>query len=496
MIQTLLLLVVLSSSTWSYTTRDKARMLEESGSAGSASELYLRLAMYGDYIRLKALSGNDPSQDIVRYRKHLAGDVNFYMGLYYFSTGKWKEAVDSFDKVKGQELEQAKFYTFQSFVMIAQLNNAEAVLKKLSEQIPSSLLTQAKMKSLLLYATNEQFKAMDGFKQILDKEPRDRFSRRYLGQIYYRTGWFDKAEDIYKELIDSEWRDTELFYLLSERCEMRVRYNELVLAKKDADRLIDEYKDRQDFIVHFISWLLEYGHDKVASKYLKYINDATSYNKSLRYFSEYLMAKSRGNDELAYSLISSAEKTYHSEQYSSIIDIMDRTRVQASKSYKYKGQVCKDRRFEVVPNSKVPSIKVKVLFTANGGLNFEPFKKMWLKEGNKKWSSNEINVEFVGVDITGPRVSEIRVSPWPSLYYSRRQSSHDVSILSPANIVAHEFGHLLGLVDEYYEPDPTLSKLNRGRYIGVPNSIMRNMELGVPQKMHIQFILSSLECRD
>jgi tetratricopeptide (TPR) repeat protein len=177
-------------------------------------------------------------------------------------------------------------------------------------------LEYKRLEALILYAENRQFEAMDILKDILKYMPQDFLSKRYAAHIYYRTGWFDKAENIYSDLIKKEWRDTELYYLLSERCEMRIRNLKFDLAKKDAEKVIREYPQRKDFIAELVSLFITYGDIDDAKYFAARLSDTGDpYEQGLRSFSEGLILEFKQDPSGALSMFKKAMNVFPSPEY-------------------------------------------------------------------------------------------------------------------------------------------------------------------------------------
>lgn len=482
----------------------KARAMEHEGNSGSAMELYLRSGMKSDYTRLKALSGQD-----------IEGDVKdpYYVALSAIAKGDWKMAASYLSKKEMLGHKDARFNLFYAFLMSGAHKEAKELAgRKTRSKELADILEQKKMEALLLYADNEQYKALKLFKEILKYDPSDYTCLRYIAQIYYRTGWYDVAEKIYDELISAEWRDTELYSLLTERCEMRVRYLKLDLATKDAEKIIKEFPDRSDFLVHWISWLLEYGYSDKAEKYISRVNIKKGpYNNSLALYAEGLLMENRSDYENALSLFKKADQIFPANEYRTRALIIEEAQALRSKNTKAPSINCKDYKVQKTEGDwffvesglvkyyikKEPSksyVVLKVRFIHDDLLDLSDRGTLWTKYISSFWSSSDANVNVVETNKASKDVATIDVVPWPSSLYLKRISSHEWSVLTPYRVIAHESGHLFGMPDEYYESDERIKSRNLKRYIGEPNSIMRNMLSGMPQKRHIQFLLSSLQC--
>jgi len=489
----------------------KARVFENEGNAGAAMELYLRSGRTRDYVRLKALSGQDVNSDLnsAYFSKE---DRAYYSGLYYLSKGDWSQAISYLSS-------KPSFNLFYSYLMLGELGKARSLLESYSEARDlNSVVDKMKMKAVMLYAENEQYKAEDILKELLKYFPKDPICLRYLAHIYYRTGWFDLAEDIYEGLISEEWRDTELYYLLYERTEMRVRYLMPEKSLKDVDRIIKEYPGRPDFIVQFISWLLEYGYVDMAEKYLDRITlGQNSYTDSLRYFAEGLIKEygSRYPEALvsyskAYELHSAPEYKDRAEAIKEAEKLSERNSKAPSLdcdnySVKNRGagwylvqikgtkQQWPVKYYARLEGGKL-SVLLKLRFIYDNKMNFGDRGMLWSKSISSLWSYDKMDLKSVEVKGNDEDAISVNVVPWPSSFYLKRASSHEWSVLTPLRVIDHEAGHLLGLFDEYYETDARIRSRNVKRHVGEPGSIMRNMLSGTPQKRHIQFILSSLKC--
>ena len=488
-------------------TTFKARVMEDDGNAGSAMDLYLRSGRSIDYARLKIMSGEVvPVAEIPSIQK------DYYFGLLAFVKGDWEKAIGFFSKKNLQNNRDAQFKLFYSFLVLGKYDSARAVFEtaSFSEDI-YSYVDSKKMEAFLLYAENRQYEALDILKELLKFDPTDKISMRYIAHIYYRTGWYSIAEKIYQELISSEWRDTELYYLLSERCEMRVRYLKINLASKDADRIIKEYNNRPDFVVQWASWLLEYGYLEKASSYIDRLqNTDDNYSKALKFFALGLLEENSFKEDKALDLYKKAYELFPVNEYKQKI-----INIQGAQSIKGRNPepVINCKEYNVNPASNgwffVESGVLKYYLKKKGD-KFEALLKMnfkysdkisfgnrasrWSNEISSTWSSQNVTLSVLVTDKISRDSITVDVVPWPSSFYLKRASSHEWSVLTPYNVISHEAGHLFGLVDEYYELDPRIQSRNLKRYIGEPGSIMRNMLYGVPQKRHIQFMLSSLQC--
>ncbi|MFH1223149.1 MAG: hypothetical protein V1647_02250, partial [Pseudomonadota bacterium] len=135
-----------------------------------------------------------------------------------------------------------------------------------------------------------------------------------------------------------------------------------------------------------------------------------------------------------------------------------------------------------------------VRFIYPAGINIKSRQPLWVLFAQKMWSSGAMEF-LINDDKSGIKdVNKINVEPWPSSFYIKRVSSHEWNVLTSPRTAAHEIGHLLGLADEYYETDKRVASKNYNRYIGSKSSIMRNVQSGYPQKIHIQFILIPIKC--
>ncbi|MFH1223740.1 MAG: tetratricopeptide repeat protein, partial [Pseudomonadota bacterium] len=294
----------------------KARVMESEGNSGSAMELYLDSGYYLDYIRLKTYYGDDISELLKKYNIDEKNSA-YYLGLSEFVKGKWKNAIKYFSKDILSDHAPAGFYLGYSYLMLGDIDEAKSALD--SKNDPES----EKLRALILYAENKQLEAKRIFLNILKAAPDDLISLKYLAHIYYRTGWFEKAETIYSRLLNKEWRDTELYYLLSERCEMRIRYLKFDDAKKDADRIIKEYPKRKDFIAELVQWLLEYGNSSLAERYVAGFKPSGEYEESLRFFTQGLLQEFKINYKAALELFKKADAVYPSEEYGSKISFTE-----------------------------------------------------------------------------------------------------------------------------------------------------------------------------
>jgi hypothetical protein len=505
----------------------KAVLLERQGNAGSAMELYLRAGFFEDYIRLKALSGQK-IEDLLRKYNLSDFKKTFYRGLFYFSKGKWSDSINKFSKKVLKKYTPAIFYTAYARIMLGQISEAKEILNnKPSELSSDDKLYYDKLNAIILYAENKQLDALKIFKSVLKNNPEDFIALKYSAHIYYRTGWFDKAEKIYSSLVGKEWKDTELYYLLSERCEMRVRYSKFNLAQKDAKKIIKEFPQRKDFIPQFISWLLEYSNLDLAKKYLKDLSndERNQYQASLFYFASGLIDSFELKDKDALEKFKKAESIYPTAEYKQKIKeaeqnlisypVSDYPKFECKKfnisREKSKGLFVSSNIFgEMWPIRYLVSIKdnkyfinLNLVFKYSKEINFEDHKKSWLSFASKTWSNFGMILKINLFD--NPKIDKepvpkdliiINIAPWPSAFYIQRTSSHQWNILNPPIVVAHEVGHLMGLDDEYYETDARIYKRTKNRFIGPRASIMRNVLSGEPQKMHIHFILSPIKCKN
>ncbi len=483
----------------------KARIFEDEGNAGSAMDLYIRSGNNKDYLRLKALSGQSIEKDITEKGQRLSAiEKSYYSNISDFAKGEWQ-------KVSIQESTPI-FMKFYSYLMLGNIDKAKVILQDASSANSfTKLLEYKRMKAIMSYAENKQYEALPVFKEVLKYDPSDRVSLRFIAHIYYRTGWFDRAEKIYEELISSEWRDTELYYLLSERAEMRVRNLKISSATKDAEKIFKEYPDRYDFIVQWIGWLTEYGKKDLAEKHITRIPlDKGPYFESLRYYVQGIIFEN--NFDLANAVVyfDKAYSAYKAVEYRDRVDIIREAEKIRERGKKTTNVDCRGYSFISADTGWIMALRpvkyyfkkendvfrlmLKLKFIHDKELNIGDTASEWSRSISSTWSKEGLKVEANIVEGDDPSYINIEVQPWPSSFYLKRVSSHQWSLLTPYSVIDHEAGHLLGLNDEYFEPNKNLSSNNRGRLMGEPDSIMRNMLYGTPQKRHIQFILSSLKC--
>jgi len=468
----------------------KARVLELQGNAGSAMELYLGEGYYDDYIRLKAYSGED-LDTLTRKYDIKEENVLYYQGLACIAKGEWDNAVSILSNKKLRNNAKAVFYLGYAFLMKGDNEKAKDLLRQPDNLNYFERIEYKRLNALILYAQNKQFEAQNILSGILKDVPQDFLSKRYLAHIYYRTGWFDKAEKAYSELINKEWRDTELYYLLSERCEMRIRNLKFVSAKKDAERIIKEYPQRKDFIADIVSLFVSYGDVSDAEHFASGLSGTGDmYEQGLNTFAKGLIQEFKEGDLAEQDL-----KGVKKETPPKI----------SCKDYEVKKISEKSFEITIKKNTIEQPLKYYITVESNGGhkvslpltfiydkskISFGEKGKLWVDRIQRVWSVYGMKL-YVDYSDAGNKVN---ITPWPSSFYLKRVSSHDWSVLTPPPMISHEVGHLLGLEDEYYETDPRLSSRNKGRYIGSKGSIMRNMFNGRPEKRHIHFILSPLEC--
>jgi len=499
----------------------KAILLERQGNAGSAMDLYFRGGYFDDYIRLKAVSGQDIEALIKKYKIGKLKE-EYYRGILCFSKGKWNEARKTFSKRALSNYTPAKFYVAYAYVMLGKIKDA----KKILDDKPSGLKNEEeiyykKLEGIIVYAENKQVEALKLFLSILKKYPEDFIALKYSAHIYYRTGWFKKAEKIYSSLISKEWKDTEIYYLLSERCEMRVRYFKFDLAVKDAKKVISEFPQRRDFIPQFISWLLEYSNLALAKKYLNNLSyKEDKYQASLFYFAAGMIDDFELNDESALEKFKKADSIYPTKEYKQKIKeakqnqisfpINDYPKLECKKfsistladgGLFVKSNIFGKRwpiRYLINYSGKKYFVNLGLVFKYPKDICFSSHKKLWMSFAEKTWSTDGMVLEISSFeeDTAPPTAITINVVPWPSAFYSQRTSSHKWNILNPPKVIAHEIGHLMGLDDEYYETDARIYKRTKNRFIGPRASIMRNVLSGKPQKMHIHFILSPIKCKN
>ncbi len=106
----------------------------------------------------------------------------------------------------------------------------------------------------------------------------------------------------------------------------------------------------------------------------------------------------------------------------------------------------------------------------------------WENEIEKFWSNDEFSLDVQWVESGEDNRMHVRRG-------SGRENSGTLFTSTDKWTAIHEFGHLLGLDDEYQDrKDPA-------RLIGESNSIMRiSWEGGVPYKRHLALILSQFDC--
>jgi hypothetical protein len=496
----------------------KAKVFESDGNAGSAMDLYLRGGYYDDYIRLQTYSGADIAPIIKKYKIDAKKEY-FYRGLSEYTKGKWQDAVDIFSERILKDYLPARSYLAYSYLMLGENEKAKKIVRDRPETVsPDDRIEYRKLEGLILYAENKQIDAKKVFMEVLASKPGDLMSLKYLAHILYRTGWFSKAERIYASLISKEWRDTELYYLLSERCEMRTRYLKFELASRDADRIIKEYPDRKDFTALWISWLLEHDDLELAQKYAKKLSSAnTTYESGLYLFVQGLIEEFKLNDKEAVSYFEKAYQTYPAMEYDEKLKTA-RSNLEYMDEGEYKGPDCSKYKVRPLPGGKwlvesdifgktwpvnysvekknaAYDVTLALKFLYSREINFEERSSMWIRYSQDIWSGSEMRLLIDKVPVDYPGVcTTINVLPWPSSFYSKRVSSHEWSVLTSPRTAAHEIGHLLGLDDEYYETDKRILDRNHDRYIGPRTSIMRNMLSGRPEKRHIHFLLSPIKC--
>lgn len=471
----------------------KAKIYENIGNISVAKNIYKQNSFYGDFIASIAKQGQNPIQ-YIEFKYLNRSQQNYYSALYHYYQGNWTKTLSW---IKADNLKSLRIL-FLSHLMLGNLDKAKNLLIKYKNKDPEDTFVKFLLNGILLYANNKMTDAKKIFEYFLLYKPHDYLALKYLAQIYYRGGYFKKADKIYKNLLSIQWQATERFYLLKERIIMSIMYKKFDLAKTILDKTLREYPNRKDLLKEASLLFAKYLNFKQAKHYANLLKSVpVYYYETMAYISSYSL-----NDKLAVSYAKLAYISNKTKYYKDLLlnfkqNLISRGKLKIKcsdyKVYKQKGMYYIRRVFDSFVsnyylNFKTRTIIVPIKYNYPKWLNAKELIKNWQKAIIKYWSIGGWKIKILNKNISAHKTNLINIQWWPSSFYRKRVSIDDWVLLMPSRVAVHEFGHLLGLNDEYFERD---KKINTVRaVIGKRKSIMRNAVSGKPSAEHLNIITS------